>query len=891
MIDFSRYMDRVLEVNTEESWVRVEPGVVLDNLNQQLRPTGLQFGPDPASSNRAAMGGIVANNATGSHSIMYGMTADHVLETKAILSDGSLAQFGPIEDSEIAAKTRLSGLEGAIYRDVHELVCNETNRSTIQTATPKHWRRCGGYNLDRLVIDGISFRSEQDRRFNLAKLLCGSEGTLAMMHDIKLGLVPVPKQAALAVVHFAGIYEALAAVPTILEVDPSAVELFDHVGITFCRAVPQFAKLLNTFVEGDPNCVLFTEFYGENEAELRHKIQRLNDHLKSQGVPATTVVEALDPQIQSNIWAVRKAGLGLMMSVRGDHKPIPFIEDSAVPVQHLAEYVTKIEQFCNDLGTRVSYYAHASAGCIHIRPMLNTKDAEEIAKLPEIASFAVDLLHGYDGVWSSEHGDGRSRSWQNERFFGPELYGLYKRTKQIFDPHNLFNPGNIVDPPSMTENLRYGSDYHVNTSLERLDFSSDQGFHRAIEMCNGAGICRKTSGGTMCPSYMVTREEEHSTRGRANLLRAALSGSLPPEALTEKRMHEAMDLCIECKACKSECPSSVDMAKIKFEFLARYYEKNPVPLRTRLMASMPRAARWTSGALAPVANALLSAGWMRALMERLLGVSRHRQLPRFAEVPFTKWFQRRTPRTGANRKVVLFNDTWNTYNYPHVSIAATELLEAAGFEVILPGHRCCGRPMISKGLVNQAREAARDCVEKLSPFAEQGIPIVGLEPSCLLTLRDEILSLLPEDPRTERIAELAFTFEEFIAKLVEEDSLGLNFPEQLSNILLHGHCHQKALVGTGPSKQVLALAAGGLSEVDSGCCGMAGSFGYEAEHYETSLAMGERRLLPAAREASEETAIVAAGVSCRQQIKHATGRTALHPAEVLHRACGLGRGE
>ena len=858
--------------------------MVLDVLNEQLRAHGLQFGPDPASSNRAAMGGIVANNSTGSHSIMYGMTADHVLETRVFLSDGSQADFGPLEPGQLETKSRLDGLEGQLYRDIGALTSGESNRAIIRSATPQHWRRCGGYNLDRFVEGGISYCGEHEPRFNLANLICGSEGTLAVMHEIKLQLVPVPQQTALAVVHFNDIYEALSAVPTILEVGPTAVELFDQMGLRLCRDVPQYARLLETFVEGTPNCVLFTEFYGTSDSELRHKMDRLKDHLKKQGVPATTIREAMTPELQNNVWTVRKAGLGLLMSVRGDHKPIPFIEDSAVPVEHLADYVTTIERFCNDLGSQVAYYAHASAGCIHIRPLVNTKTAAELVKLPKISQFAVELLHGYGGALSSEHGDGRSRSWLNERFFGPELYGLYRQVKQAFDPHNLLNPGNIVDSPAMTEHLRFGANYAVQSVREHIDFSHDQGFHRAVEMCNGAGICRKTTTGTMCPSYMVTREEEHSTRGRANLLRAALSGDLPHDQLTDQRMYDALDLCIECKACKSECPSSVDMAKIKFEFLAQYYEKHPVPLRTRMMADIARWNRLNSGVIAPLVNGLLGIRWLRALMERVLGVSRHRQLPPFARVPFTVWFRRRRGKPGATRKVVLFNDTFNTYNYPHVSIAATELLEAAGFEVILPGHRCCGRPMISKGLVEQARAAARDCVDRLAPFAEQGIPIVGLEPSCLLTLRDEIMSLLPEDPRTKTIAQQAYLFEEFIAKLAREGTLNLKFSEQVRHVLLHGHCHQKALVGTEPSKQTLALAGCEVEEVDSGCCGMAGSFGYEAEHYEVSLAMGERRLLPAVRGASAETVIVAAGVSCRQQIKHATSRQALHPAEVLHAA-------
>ncbi len=890
VLDLTRYMDRVLEINADERWARVEPGVVLDSLNAQLCSHGLQFGPDPASSNRAAMGGIVANNSTGSHSIVYGMTADHVLETSVVLSDGSRAHFSPLEASleegQLEAKTQMPGMEGDIYRDIAALVGSAENQSAIRAATPGHWRRCGGYNLDRFVGEGISFCGEPDPRFNLAKLISGSEGTLAVMSDITLQLVPRPKKTALAVVHFEEIYDALSAVPTILEVQPTAVELFDQMGIRLCRDVPQFAHLLETFIEGSPNCVLFTEFYGETDSELRHKIDRLKDHLRKQGVPVTAIVEAMTPQLQSNVWTVRKAGLGLLMSIRGDHKPVPFIEDSAVPVGNLAEYVTSVERFSNELGFQVAYYAHASAGCVHIRPLVNTKDAAEIAKLPKISEFAVELLHGYDGVLSSEHGDGRSRSWLNERFFGPEMYDLFRHVKHTFDPHNLMNPGNIVDAPAMTENLRFGADYETLPIREHIDFSHDQGFHRAVEMCNGAGICRKTDSGTMCPSYMVTREEEHSTRGRANLLRAALSGRLPHAQLTDKRMFEALDLCIECKACKSECPSSVDMAKIKFEFLAGYYEKNRVPLRTRMMADVARFSRLASGPLAPMVNWILGIGWLRRIMESMLGISRQRQLPQFAHRPFTTWFNKRGKRTG-KKKVVLFNDTWNTYNTPQVSIAATELLEAAGFEVILPGHRCCGRPMISKGLVEPARAAARDCVDKLSPYAEQGIPIVGLEPSCLLTLRDEIMCLLPDEPRTRAIAENSYLFEEFIAKLADAGKLGLKFHEQSRSVLLHGHCHQKALVGTDPSKRTLGLAGCEVEEVDSGCCGMAGSFGYEAEHYDVSLAMGERRLLPAVRDAAEDTTIVAAGVSCRQQIKHATGRHALHPAELLRQACDL----
>jgi FAD/FMN-containing dehydrogenase/Fe-S oxidoreductase len=884
VFDLNRHLSRILEVNVDEHWVRVEPGVVLDHLNAHLRGVGLQFGPDPASSNRAGMGGIVANNSTGSHSIVYGMTADHLLETSVFLADGSRAHFSAIETDVLATKCQLSGREGEIYRELSALVGNEANKRIIREHTPRHWRRCGGYNLDRLDPTGTTYAMPPDPRFNLAKLMCGSEGTLGVMHELKLNLVTKPKLSTLAVVHFDKLYTALSSVPTILEVGPTAVELLDHMGITLCRDVPDYARRLRNFIEGFPNCVLITEFTGESDSELVAKFARLREHLMAQGVPFTAITEAKTPIQQEDIWVVRKAGLGLLMSIKGDHKPLSFIEDAAVPVEYLADYVTEIEDFCGGMGTKVAYYAHASAGCLHIKPLVNTKAAQEIAKLPQIAEFAVSLLRGHEGVLSSEHGDGRTRSWLNERFFGPELYGLYKQVKRIFDPYNVMNPGNVVDGPAMTEHLRYDDEYHVEPIKEHISWHNELGFVPAVEMCNGAGICRKLNVGTMCPSFMVTQEEEHSTRGRANLLRAAMSGILPEGSFTGERLYEAMDLCIECKACKSECPSSVDMAKIKFEFLAHYYEKNGTPLRSRLMADIARASRWSSGALAPLVNGVLSNRLVKILLEKVLGVSVQRQLPRFAREPFTTWFKNRGSRPSTGKQVVLFNDTFNTYNYPEVSIAATEVLEAAGFEVLLPGHYCCGRPAISKGLVEQARAAARDCVEKLFPFAERGIPIVGLEPSCLLTLRDELFTLLPDEPRTALIAENSFLFEEFISMLAEEGTLDLDIKQLLGKVLLHGHCHQKALVGTAPSKRMLSVAGGEVEEVDSGCCGMAGSFGYEAEHYDVSIAMGERRLLPAVRAVGDDTTIVAAGVSCRQQIKHGTGRRALHPAEALHRA-------
>ncbi|MFL7839544.1 MAG: FAD-binding and (Fe-S)-binding domain-containing protein [Candidatus Promineifilaceae bacterium] len=900
IMDFTRHLDQVLELNVEEHWVRVQPGIVLDALNIYLRPHGLQFGPDPASSNRAAMGGITSNNSTGAHSILYGMTADHVLEMNVLLDDGSNAHFQPLDWQDTAnGPTELdrylgkSGREGEIYRQINTLVTNPANQAVIAANTPRQWRRCGGYNLDRFVDDpALNWKWAHDTRFNLAKIISGAEGTLGVITDLTLNLVPLPQQTALAIVHFDDLHTALSAVPVMLEVEPSAIELLDNLGLTMCRDVPAYSRLLETFLHGRPDCVLITEFYGESEAELRDKVARLEAHLEKQQVGATAVTRAFDPALQANVWTVRKVGLGLMMSIKGDHKPIPFIEDSAVQPEHLAEYVTRLEAFCNDLGTQVAYYAHASAGCIHIRPLINQKAASDVAKMPQIVSFAVEMLGAYGGSLSSEHGDGRARSWMNERFFGPELYGLYKQVKQIFDPHGIFNPDNIVDAGPMTENLRYGAAYQAIQLTPHLDFSEDGGFDRAVEMCNGAGICRKRTTGTMCPSFMATREEEHSTRGRANLLRAALSGKLPPEELTGPRIYEAMDLCIECKACKAECPSAVDMAKIKFEYLAHYYEANGVPLRARLFANIGSLSAAGSGTKSLAANWVIQNGLM-LFVRPLLGITNKRPLPMLARNPLPAWFKKhqtengkqKTEKGSASFKVALFHDPFTNYNQPDVGIAAVEFLEGAGYDVIWPDHKGDGRPFISKGLVDEAKRMADETLSVLIPLAEQGIPIVGLEPSSLLTLRDDYFSLLPGDPRVPLVAEHAYTFEEFVARLADEDQLDLTFTEEPAHILLHGHCHQKALVGTGPAVRALTLPPNyTLTEVDSGCCGMAGSFGYEAEHYDISMRMAEQSLLPAVREASFETIIVAAGISCRQQIKHGTRRQALHPAQVLRDA-------
>jgi FAD/FMN-containing dehydrogenase/Fe-S oxidoreductase len=887
IIDVSRHLDRLIEVNPEERWARVQPGMVIDDINLALMSYRLQFGPDPASSNRSTIGGAVANNATGSHSIIYGMTADHVLGMQVVFSDGSM--------SELSSSTRLSRVANPVLRQLEALVADPANQQIIRDGTPSYWRRCGGYNLDRLLNEDL---------LNPQSLICGSEGTLAFMTEITINLVPVPRHTGLVLLDFADLYQALAAVPEILKTGPSAVELLDDLSLKLCLGVPEYARLLASVVGGMPHSLLVIEYAGDTDSMVLDGIDRLKQVLKHSRSDVGQTI-ALTHAQQSAIWQIRRVGLGLLMSIKGDMKPVPFIEDAAVPVEFLPDYVKEIEEYCRGLDTPISYYAHASAGCLHIRPLINTRSAREVGRMPDIARFSAELVKSFGGALSSEHGDGRSRSWLNEMFFGPELYGLFRQVKQICDPRNLFNPGMIVDAPGMGENLRLVPSEHGSARLDFSDYSHGEpvqlrvvnkvypdtvpatGFVRSIEMCNGAGICLKRQSGTMCPSFMVTRDEMHSTRGRANALRATMTGLLPPEALTGSPLYEVMDLCISCKGCKAECPSAVDMARLKLEFLARYHEVHGVPLRSRLFGNLSVLNRLAAGPIIAVANRIMQ----NQILRRRLGITTQRPLPRLARQTFESWWRDRNQgRTasqtdGSAGRIVLLIDVFTNYYYPEVGIAAVEFLSAAGWDIAAAPVLDEGRSQISKGLLAAARRASAATLNELESHARARLPIVGLEPSSLLTLRDEYHYLLPGDSRVPIVAGLAQTFEEFVAVQAMDTGLDVEFRAEPKRILLHGHCHQKALVGTAPARAILSLPPGNfVEEVDSGCCGMAGSFGYEAEHYEISMKMAERRLLPAVRQASGDTVIVAAGISCREQIAHGTGRVALHPAEVLRNA-------
>lgn len=877
VIDFSKVLSRILEIDPEGRTVTVEPGINLESLNRQLRSTGLMFGPDPASANRATAGGVVGNNSTGSHSILYGMTGDNVRRIKAALAGGALLELGPMSLEAMVGYAGIDDSRGRLFGEL--LTFRERNAGLIARDFPPHWRRATGYSLNELL--------KPDAEFNPARLLVSSEGTLATTLEITLNLVPRPTRTGLVLLQFDELVASMAATPAILETDPSAVELMGRMLINLTRAQPGYASQI-AMIEGDPAAVLAVEFYGETEAELTQQADRLKAHLIAKGV--RTMVEPLvilDPKQQENYWSVRKAGLGLLMSVRGDHKPIAVIEDVSVPVEHLAEYVGAIEELVAAHNTTAAYYAHASAGCLHIRPLIDLKTREGVVSMVDMANAAADLAHRFGGVLSGEHGDGLQRSELNEKIFGPELYQAMRQFKRIWDPHGIMNPGKKVDAPPMTENLRYGPAYHAREPKTYLDFSAEGGFARAVEMCNGAGVCRKLKAGTMCPSFMATRDEKDSTRGRANALRDVLAyGTLDRADLGSEDVYDVLDLCLSCKACKTECPSSVDMAKIKTEFLAHYHDAHGTPLRSRFFGHIHDISRLASP-LAPLANLGMRLG-LDAPVKKALGVAPQRKLSRFASRTFTtRWHEHQRINAGRPRQTrgqaVYFHDTFAEYNYPHIGMAAVKLLEAAGFEVVVEERRaCCGRPMLSKGLIEDARRLAHKNVELLAPYARRGIPIIGTEPSCILTLRDEYRDLLPDEEDATAVAGEAYLIDEFLAKLDKAGDLGIVWKDDVGpDVLFHGHCHQKALIGMGPSMAMLATAGCTATESGAGCCGMAGSFGYEAEHYDVSRKIGEERLFPAVAAAGEATTVSVAGVSCRQQIEHFTHRKTRHIAEVL----------
>jgi FAD/FMN-containing dehydrogenase/Fe-S oxidoreductase len=859
VMDMSKYLNKVLEVNTDERWALVEPGVVQEQLNLHLKPKGYLFGPDTSTANRATLGGMIGNNSAGSHSILYGKTIDHVLETHVVLASGEQRVFGAIPFAEAA---QMSGLEERIAEIVN------ANREEIDRRFPKIQRRVSGYNLDEFVRNG---------KFNLSKLVVGSEGTLAAVHQAKVRIEPRPAATALCVVHFKEIVDSIRATDVILPFKPSAIELVDDLILNLARGSLELSRQMD-FVDGNPGAILLVEFYGENQNELRSRVESLEAALKRENL-GYAYVRSFDPADQTRIWKLRKAGLGLLLGMKGERKPIAFVEDCAVDPSKLSEFFVRFREVIHKYDTTAGYYGHASVGCLHIRPLINTKSRREIQVMKDMTDEIADLVMEFGGGMSGEHGDGLARSHLNEKLFGHQIYKAFQDVKLAFDPHNRMNPGKIVNAPPMTENLRYGEKYNTIFLNTHYDFSREGGLATAVELCNGAGVCRKKNEGTMCPSYMVTLEDKHSTRGRANYMREILSGKVDSAEFSGEALHDVLDLCLECKGCKAECPSNVDMAKLKYEFLAHYNEAHGTPLRSKVFARIhsfsKMASRWPG-----LANTMMRRPAVRKLLDRYLGIDARRKLPPIAKKTFESWFKGRTAPVISNPvgKVVLFHDTFIDFNYPEIGKATTALLEAAGYEVALASRQCCGRPMISKGLPEEARANAAFNVTQLKTFVDNGYSIVGCEPSCILTFRDEYPDLL-QGAAVKAVADASFLLEEFIVRERKAGRWRLTFKKQPNKALIHGHCHEKALIGSRFLKETVALAYD-VEEIDSGCCGMAGSFGFEKEHYDISMAIGQRRLFPAVNQ-QPNAVVVAPGVSCRQQVEHATGRKALHPAEAL----------
>ena len=868
VLDFSKYMNRVLELNVEEGWAWVEPGLIQDAFLSYLQPYNLRFAPETSTSSRAAIGGMCGNNSAGARSIIYGKTIDHVLAARVVLSDGSVATFGCLSEDELTAKARGSSLEAQIYRQIPRIV--EQHRAEILVRYPKIPRRVSGYNLDALLPDfpTLSAMPDPNPRFNLAKLMVGSEGTLGVVTALKVRLIPNPKATAMGVVHFHDLNEAVEAVNSILELQPAAVELVDD-KILEPAARSHALQDKVGFLNGNPRAILVVEFNGESEAVV-DKIERLKQ--LQLGYHLTPIFD----RHQAHVWAVRKAGLGMLMSTRDERKPVAFVEDPAVPIEHLPEFLREFQQIIGAHQTTAGYYGHASVGCLHIRPALNMKQRSDIDRMKSMLHEVSDLTRSFGGCMSGEHGDGLTRGWLNQKMYGERLYGAFREVKRTFDFENRMNPGKVVDCPPPEQNLRYGTEYQTLNLPTTFDFSREFGFARSVEMCNGNGNCRKQDVGTMCPSYQGTRDEKHSTRGRANALRAVISGRTEA-SFTSKELFEVMDLCLQCKSCQTECPSSVNMAKLKSEFLSHYHAEHGTPLRDRVVSNIHLINRIGS-ATAPVSNWLLKTP-LATLGKRLIGFAPERELPAFSRERFSQWFRNHASQSNhSRRQVVLFHDTYMEYNTPSIGKAATKLLESLGYEVILPQRRCCGRPAISKGLLKEAQNNARYNVEQLLPYAKAGIPIVGCEPSCILTLRDEYIDLVPGEAAKD-VAEQIMTIEELLYKLHQQGKFNLDTASD-QPVLMHGHCHQKTLVGTRPALELLKLAYP-AQEIDSGCCGMAGSFGYEKEHYDLSLEISSQRLVPAIEPSDQDTLLVANGVSCRQQIAHTTGRRARHLVEVL----------
>ena len=885
--------------------------MILDDLNHLVKKYGLQFGPDPASSERATLGGCIGNNAAGAHSILYGMTADHLLSAEVILADGSVTLFKPVSSdftNQILDGTKtssLSTIEKEIYRAAQNIRTQYADE--IKKRWPQTWRRSSGYNLNYLLpwspsyppywnISGLGYPPVMPGTISLAPLLAGSEGTLAIIRNATLRLVPIKKHTVLAVVNFSSIVEACDIVTRILELSPSAIELIPRSLIHLARSVPAYANQLN-FVLGDPAAILIVEFSGDDPKLLIDQISRLN-HL---GILGGIPYIAETPAQQKQVWEVRKVGLGILMSRLGDFKPISFIEDMSVPVERLGEFVQELETILVSFGTQADYYGHASAGCLHIRPLLNIKTPQGKAELRSIAQAAVDLVIRLGGAVSAEHGDGITRGEWIERAYGPIIVEALRSLKHAADPNGILNPGKIVDTPKMDSFLRYDDSYRPVAWIPVMAFASDSPtpnrLLEAIEQCNGAGVCRKANG-VMCPSFQATKDEMFSTRGRANLLRAMVSNGFFTHEEAVNASKDALDLCLACKGCKAECPSAVDMAKLKYEFYQYLYtlEGHRHPFRDYVFGYISQISN-ISHRVAPLVNFFLSSSIFAGLREKLVGLSRQRTLPELSRVSFHAK-AKRLPVYSGEPDCLYLSDAFNEYFFPDTSMDALKTLHAIGLKVKILTTIGAGRTFISKGFLYRAKSHAQSLVDEICKIDPEGkLPVIGLEPSEIYTLKDEFIELFPKDRYVEALAQRAFMIDEFLIRpgvdgnqrlsqvLQKEGNIG-----NRTNVLLHGHCYQKAQppskdgfpTGVHATTAMLKNAGYSVTTIDDGCCGMAGAFGYETEHYSVSMKVGELALLPAIRQSSDSI-IAASGISCQSQIMDGTGRKAFHPISLVAR--------
>lgn len=885
VVDLSKHLNHILSLDVESRTCVVEPGIVLDDLNRQLKKHGLWFPVDVSTASRATIGGMAGNNSCGGRSLRYGTMRDNTLSMEASLADGTLSRFGEVSrdlsDSDAGDSMR------ALFRDMLDLGTREADE--IATRFPKVQRRVGGYNLDALT--------PRNARNNMAHLLVGSEGTLAFTTKVELKLWPVIRNKALGVCHFGSFYEAMDAAQHLVKLKPIAVELVDRTMIALGRDIAMFKPIINAAIKGDPDAVLVVEFAEEDQADNLARLKQLSELMGDLGFGWNNdtrkwggVVEIIEPALQSGIADFRAAGLNVMMSMKQEGKPVSFVEDCAVPLPHLADYTQRLNEVFAKHGTSGTMYAHASEGCLHVRPVLNLKLEKDVKAMRAIAEEAFALVREYKGSHSGEHGDGLVRSEFHETMFGERLVADFREVKHRFDPDGVLNPGKIVDAPRMDDRslFRFKPEYRVADIKTKLDWSAypgaGGGFQGAVEMCNNNGACRKLEGGVMCPSYRATRNEKDVTRGRANTLRLAISGQLGPDALSSDEMMETLKLCVSCKACRHECPTGVDMAKMKIEVLAARAASHGLTLRDRLVGYLPRYAGLASR-FAPLANLRNHSPLLRKLFERFAGISARRALPAFRSDVFEPPAEAVGPESG--REVVLFADTFNRVYERENLEAALRVLAAGGYRVHMPrpasGNRplCCGRTFLSAGLVDEARSELDRLVAAFAPFAARGVPIIGLEPSCLLTLRDELASLR-KDGDAMAVGAHALTFEEFLVREAEAGRLQLPLGTVADKAVVHGHCHQKSFGAFKPVEQVLRLVPDlAVETIESSCCGMAGAFGYGADTYDASIEMAELSLLPAVRRADQTTLVVADGTSCRHQIRDGAQREALHVARVL----------